>query len=549
MPPGLALAGVLRATSEALRPGATHDALVIGAGASGGLAAMVLAESGLRVLVLDASSPQSLIRSPLRRLSGSLVRRISEPAGLRLLPPALVPKGRGVLKVLGRWRQPIQSQCYAWERSPDAFVDDIDCPYVTPPDRPFVWVRARLLGGRMEVPGHGRQYYRLSPADFSPRDGLSPSWPLLPGELDPWYAFVERRLGLSGVHDELPWLPDGELARLLEPTASEAELQRAIISRWPHARPVLARYAPPLAALEAAAQTGRLLCRQNAIVREIEVNRSGHVQGVVWIDQQNGAEQRATAPLIFLCASALESTRLLLLSRSRTSPNGLGAASGALGHYLMDHVLLKAEGVGPCLSGSTAPEEGRCLYLPRFDAREMAKPNPGRGFGVQLYCSQMGGGRSYFTAVSFAEMLPRQENRVVLDSKRRDAWGIPVLRIECAHGDLELTRARDQVAALRALAEIAGVTLISIDEGPQPPGTAVHECGTARMGNDPSTSVLDAHNQCWEAKGLYVTDGSCFPSQGNQNPTLTILALTARACDHAVRAGRADASKKSVQLM
>ena len=145
---------------------------------------------------------------------------------------------------------------------------------------------------------------------------------------------------------------------------------------------------------------------------------------------------------------------------------------------------------------------------------------------------------STFHAVSFAEMLPQPENRVTLDPGHRDAWGIPVLRIDCAHSNKELTRAHEQIAMLRELAELAGVTLDQIDATAQPPGIAVHESGTARMGRSSESSVLDRHNQCWEAQGLYVTDGACFPSQGSQNPTLTILALTARACDHAVRTAR-----------
>jgi choline dehydrogenase-like flavoprotein len=138
-------------------------------------------------------------------------------------------------------------------------------------------------------------------------------------------------------------------------------------------------------------------------------------------------------------------------------------------------------------------------------------------------------------------MLPRLENQVRLDPQRRDAWGIPVLRIDCAHNEAELARARDQIAALRELAEVAGVTLTHIERAPAPPGSANHECGTARMGSDPANSVLDLYNQCWEAQGLYVTDGACFPSQGTANPTLTILALTARACDHAIQIGRGNA--------
>jgi choline dehydrogenase-like flavoprotein len=179
-------------------------------------------------------------------------------------------------------------------------------------------------------------------------------------------------------------------------------------------------------------------------------------------------------------------------------------------------------------------EEGRCLYLSRFDARNLAAPAAGRGFGVQIL-QTTNHERSHFTAVSFAEMLPRFENRVALDPKLRDAWNIPVLNISCSQSHGELVRARDQVLALQELADVAGVTLTHIDGTPAPPGGANHECGTARMGNDPTSSVLDPHNECWDARGLYVTDAACFPSQGTQNPTLTILALTARACDHAVR--------------
>jgi choline dehydrogenase-like flavoprotein len=349
---------------------------------------------------------------------------------------------------------------------------------------------------------------------------------------------VERRLGLAGMRDNIPWLPDSELSRVLEPTPDETALQRVITTRWPGARPVLGRFATPFDSLEAAALTGRLLIRTGAIAREIEVDESGRVCGVVWIDQRNRTEHRARAPLVFLCASALESTRLLLLSRSGRNPDGLGAASGALGRYLMDHIWVRAQGEGSPLSPAASLEQGRCLYLPRFDARDLPAPQPARGFGVQLYRLSEGEGPSYFSATSFAEMLPRPENRATLDPKQRDAWGIPVLHIDCAYGDVEFMRAREQVAALRALAELAGVTLTALDEVPPPPGSAIHESGTARMGGDPASSVLDPYNQCWEAQGLYVTDAACFPSQGTQNPTLTILALTARACDHALRTQR-----------
>ena len=525
---GPALTAALRGTTlEVARAADHYDAVVIGAGAAGGLAALSLIEAGLRVLVLDAG----LARSPIRSFSRQLTRRLTR----RFL-------GATALEALDRRRHAIQTQCYAWPLAPEAFVDDLDCPYVTPPGRPFVWLRSRQLGGRWIIPGHGRQYYRLGPDDLASVDGLSPPWPLQPGELDPWYGSVERRLGLAGRRDNLPWLPDSELSIELEPTPAEAALQRSISARWPGAHPVLGRFAPPIDFLEAAAQTGRLLIRSGAIVREIEVDESGHVSGVVWIDRRAHSEARASSRLVFLCASALESTRLLLLSSARRNSDGLGGQSGVLGRYLMDHLRVRGWGKGPPLLPGPAPEEGRCLYLPRFEARDLSAPGMGRGFGVQINQTPVDGGRS-ISIVSFGEMLPRPANRVTLHPRRRDAWGIPVLHVDCSHGPGELSRAQDQTSAVRELAEVAGVTLMEIDETPVPPGSANHECGTARMGSDPANSVLDPHNECWEARGLYVTDGASFPSQGIQNPTLSILALTARACDHALRTVRGNKSK------
>ena len=182
-------------------------------------------------------------------------------------------------------------------------------------------------------------------------------------------------------------------------------------------------------------------------------------------------------------------------------------------------------------------EPGRCVYLPRFDLRDTVQAGEpgGRGYGVQIYRWSLGRGRSYFNAVSFAEMTPRAENRVVLDPQRRDAFGLPVLRIACGHSPAEVRQAGDQSAAIRELGALLSIGFHRLDERPATPGTAMHECGTARMGDCPTNSVLDPTNQCWDATGLYVTDASAFPSQGAQNPTLTILALTARACRHATR--------------
>ena len=458
------------------------------------------------------------------------------PLCCRSCRPACCIKGRKALRIAGRLRQKIQTLCYAWERQPEAFVDDVDCPYTTPPDKPFHWIRARGIGGRVTIPGHGRQYLRFGRDDFAPQDGKTPDWPFAPGALDPWYALVETRLGLSGARDGLDFLPDSEIASPLSPSAAEAALIARIKTSWPGSHPVMGRYAPPADTLTKASETGKLAIRQGAIVRRIDVE-NGHATGVTWHDRTHGKDRSAKAPLIFLCASALESTRILMLSKDDVTGQAIGARSDALGRYLMDHVMLKAEGIGKELAGDgpVKVEDGRCVYLPRFDARDEPVPKPGRGFGVQVYEASIGNNRSFFTAVAFSEMLPRAENRVTLDPARPDRWGIPALHIDCAYGAEELMRARDQSAALKSLADIAGVTLTRLDTMPPPPGMAVHECGTARMGTDPENSVLDPDNQCWDARGLYVTDSACFPSQGSQNPTLTVMALTARACDHAIR--------------
>lgn len=517
------------------RPGA-FDAIVIGAGAAGGLAAERLTQGGLRILLLDAGFPAPFLHAPGRRLFAAAVSRIANPDFLPFMPPYLLYNGRRALRLMGRVRQRVQSRCYAWERRPDAFVDDIECPYTTPADRPFFWIRARALQGRVGIPGHGRLYFRFGREIFAPSDKQSPAWPFSQDELDPWYADVERRLGMWGAQDGLPWLPDSMITHPLVPTAPEAAFMNLVQTRWAGFRPVLGRFAPPADTLEGAAVTGRMTLRQGAIVRSVEV-RNRRVTGVRWFDQASRSERKAVAPVVFLCASALESTRILMLSKDAANGRAIGSQSDALGHYLMDHVMIGAQGIGAALPGEAMKfEDGRCVYLPRFDARDHGTPRPGRGFGVQVYQHRIAGNRSQFVAVSFSEMLPRHENRVSLNRQRVDRWGIPTLHIDCAFAGHDLKRAADQTEALRALADAARVSLARIDEKPSAPGHAIHECGTARMGLDPAGSVLDPDNQCWDAAGLYVTDSASFPSQGSQNPTLTIMALTARACAHALRA-------------
>lgn len=531
------LEAAIRATTLEAATGRTHDAIVVGAGASGGLAALLLAEAGLNVLVLDAGWRKTPLEAPWSRTTGALVSMLANPAALRVLPPNLIWKGRQILKSFGRVRQPVQSTCYAWERLPEAFVDDKASPYTSGEGSDFSWFRAHVIGGRMVIPGHGRQYFRLGRGDFQPADNMRPRWPFAAETLDPWYESIERRLGLSGRPDGGDWQPDSQIARELQLSPAETALHEAIRKRWPGAHTMLGRYAAPLPSMEMAAATGRVLCRRGALVRRIEVDGSGRTTGVSWQDMETGKLQTAKAPLVFLCASSLETTRILMMSTSARSPSGLGGKSDALGRYLMDHVMQKAEGVGPALAGEPAsPEDGRCTFLPRFNDRDLGRPNGGLGYGVQVYQTSGRPGQSWFTAIAFGEMTPRADNHVSLDPERRDAWGAPVLRIQCTHGEADLAATGARAKALDELAEITGTTLSRLDERPAPPGSAVHECGTARMGDDEPHSVLDPFNQCWDASGLYVTDGASLPSQGYQNPTLTLMALTARACDHALRA-------------
>ncbi|HIC79486.1 MAG TPA: GMC family oxidoreductase [Kiloniellaceae bacterium] len=522
------------------------DVIVVGGGAAGGLASLLLCEAGLRVLTLDAGVRKGFFQAPYSRALSAVVTRVATPEMFERLPLSVSNLGRKALRLAGRLRQPVQSRCFAWELQPDCLVDDRDNPYLSDPEGPFCWFRSRQLGGRMTVPGHGRQYYRLSAADLDPRDGLSPSWPVTAEDLAPWYALVERRLGLHGRREGHPWVPDSEIAQAIEPTPAESDLMTAIGRRWPHLQPIAGRFAPPLASLAQAARTGRLACRQGVVVRQIHVDGEGAVCGVSFVDDASGAELRVEAPLVFLCASTLESTRLLMLSRSTRHPEGLGGASGALGRNLMDHVVMSGRGFGPALPGGRATlVDGRSVYVPRFDLQggeDGQAPGAGRGFGVQLYRMSKGADASFFQAVAFAEMTPRPDNRIALDGRVKDRWGVPALAIRCRHSAQEIDQARRQSAALQAIADVLGVRLTDLNTAPTPPGMAIHECGTARMGSTPESSVLDPFNQCWDAKGLYVTDGACFPSQGAQNPTLTIMALTARACDHALRGLKASAT-------
>ncbi len=492
----------------------TYDAIVIGAGAAGGLASLLLAEANLNVLTLDAGWQPPLARAPYRRSIAAAVPRLAALRDWSHLPPLAAQLGHKALKLAGRVRQPVQSKNFAWALAPQSFVDDRDFPYELETDARFDWFRAHQVGGRMTIPGHGRQYHRLSEHALTSSDAR---WPLTLGELEPWYEQVEQRVGVrcQQTHEAA--------------TDTETETLRALNSLWPGAVASRGRSAPPLASIDLAERTGHLHLKRGAVTRHIDVDASGRVAGVTWVDRASREVHSARAPIVFACASAFETTRILLSSRSAQSPNGIGASSGALGHFVMDHITMSAEGEGGALPNVEDLVPGRCVFV------EGMPVDGGALHGIQIYRWSKGAGRSNFNAVSFAEMSPRSENRVVLNNDVKDACGNPTLRIECRHNEADVAIAAEQSKAIREVADALGVRLTRHDTRPPPPGTAMHECGGARMGSSPETSVLDANNECWEAKGLYVTDGAAFPTQGIQHPTLTIMAMTARACAHAVR--------------
>jgi choline dehydrogenase-like flavoprotein len=549
-----------------------YDAIVVGSGATGGWAAKVLTERGMTVLVLEAGRKLDPTKDFREHTWPYELKHRGLAPGSRYAP-----------------RQPIQSKCYAAnEYGHHLFVDDLDNPYTTPDDKPFWWIRGRQVGGRSIT--WGRQSYRLSDFDFkaAERDGFGDPWPISYKDLEPYYDQVEEFVGISGSYENLPQLPDSKFLPPMAMTCGERMLKRAVESKFPGRNVIIGRaailtkahqgraachwcghcdrgcsthsyYSSPGSTLPAAAKTGRMTLRPNAVVREIIVDPdTSKATGVRVVNQITKQDYEEYGKVIVLCASTLESTRILLNSRSRVHPSGIGNSSGALGHYLMDHMFqISAGGIVPVLRGAEYDfSDGRAngIYVPRFRNIWDKHPDFIRGYGMQGGCRQdygfghakqtPGFGADFkklvrenpreipFWLGAWCEMLPRKENRVTIDPNKVDAWGIPVLHVECSHGNNERAMAKDALETIREMAGAAGFRTLYSSSTPAPPGFCIHEVGTARMGSDPKTSVLNKWNQSWDVKNVFVTDGACFVSQGCQNPTLTMMAITARACDY-----------------
>ena len=523
---------------------AAADAIVVGSGAAGGWAARELTEAGLRVLLLEAG-------------------------------PERKPAGAGRAWATRLWRhargaQPVQElQPKYWVKDPDLFVQDVEHGYSTPPERPFAWIRGRQLGGR--TPLWGGVALRLSDYELAAaeRDGRGPSWPIRYRDLAPWYNRVERFLRIHGTREGLPQLPDGRFVGARPLTRAERRFGDRVAAVWPDRQLIPsrgltqewrgrgeARVTSASASIEAARATGRLRVRTGAAVSHlIPVGRAGEggAGGVLFVDADTGSAHTARARLIVLCASTIETVRILLTTRTK-HPELPVSESDCLGRYLMDKVVLgtvvEVDGVP---YDPPAPFTGADQFLvPRFQNLAGAEPYLG-GFGLWGAIQRRGfagrrGQPALGLLMAYGEMLPRRDNRVELDSSR-GGGGLPGVRISCAWGDNERTMRTAMGAAVAEMVRAGGGRAIrrfaAFDRLPglpglparlerfwsaPPPGAAVHEVGGARMGDDPRASMVDARNRCWGMPNVLVTDGACWPRSGWQHPTLTIMALTARAC-------------------
>lgn len=535
------------------------DAIVVGSGATGGVAAWQLTRAGMRVLLLEAGSP---------------VRGRGDHGSFLTNAP------RALFRHLVTGRQQVQ-KCHPtyWSTNPDFFVDDADNPYSTPDGKPFRWIRTRRVGGRTLT--WDAVTPRFSDFEFkaASRDGFGPNWPIAHADLAPYYAEIERMLGVHGSHEGLEQLPDGEFAGVRPMTPAEAIFKarledrhgdrRVIISRGIHAArepgsgEAHSRISSTATTLAAAAKTGRLTLRPNAVVSRVLVSPDGaRATGVEFVDAETKETMDARARVVFLCASTIESVRILMNSRGREHPEGIGAASGVLGRYLMDHSAgnvyfsipdVPDDGTDYGFSGSDS------IMIPRYRNLGSKRETYLRGFGVW-------GGIQRLPVPSFlrkrraaafgfvcarSETLPHFDNRVEIDPALVDAWGIPAAHIVCEWKSEDLALAEAARRETQEMVEMAGAKVATVTElfhtpfvagfirkmqrewTLSTPGMFVHEVGGARMGDDPKTSVVDPFCRSWDVRNLFVTDGACWPTSGWQNPTLTEMAVTARACAHA----------------
>ena len=546
----------------------TFDAIVIGSGISGGWAAKELTERGLRVLMLER---------------GQNIEHIKD-YGNALKAPWEYPH-RGGRTLTMEEAYPVLKRDYPLnEKNLDWWASDKDSPYTE--IKRFDWYRGYHVGGRSLL--WGRQSYRHGDLDFgaNAREGIAVDWPIRYRDIAPWYDHVERHAGISGSREGLAQLPDGQFQPAMPLNCVEEIIAGRVKSKFGGRRiipgrvanltqtlpgrgacqfrnacwlgcPFGAYFSTQSSTLPPARATGRLTLKTFAIVTDLVYDRDRkRARSVRVLDAVTGQTTEYSAPVIFLCASTLNSTWILMRSANDVWPGGLGSSSGELGHNLMDHHFRCGA------NGDFAGHEDRYVfgrrptgfYIPRFRNLAGERRDYLRGFGYQGSASRQGWERAVAElgvggafkdamaqpgpwrvgATAFGEMLPNHANRISIDTARVDKWGMPVLAIDCATGENERLMRRDMMNDMAEMLEAAGATSVSVYDNDYAPGMGIHEMGTARMGRDPKTSVLNGRNQVWDCQNVFVTDGSCMTSSACQNPSLTYMALTARAAAFAV---------------
>jgi Choline dehydrogenase and related flavoproteins len=551
------------------------DAIVIGSGISGGISAKELTERGLKVLVIER---------------GRKIEHVIDYNDSQL--PWELPNNNGIPEEELERDYQVQRHCYAVNAATQKFwVKDSEHPYTTPADRPFSWIRGYHLGGRSIM--WGRQSYRLSPMDFeaNAKDGHGVDWPIRYDDLAPWYSHIEKFIGVAGSKEGLPQLPDGEFLPPFAMTDGEKLFKASVEEKFAGRKVIIGRNANLSVAqphheelgrtscqnrsicergcsfganhtslsssLPAAERTGNLTVVTDAIVHSlVQDPATGRITSVRVIDAKTMNGRTYEAKLFFLNASAFGSAQILLNSRNEANPRGLCNKSDQVGRNIMDHVYgLSTAGIMPRYPKDSYYRGRRPtgIYIPRY--RNVTEAGDGfvRGYGYQGAVVRQGGipdagvgiGQSikdrnrkvgpWISFISgFGEMLPHPENRLTLNEARRDKWGIPLLHIDAQLRENERKMMSQILADGKAMIEGAGGMVVMQSSEPGTPGLGIHEMGTARMGADPSTSVFNGLNQAHEAANLFCTDGAVMASSGCQNPSLTYMAMSARAAHNAV---------------
>jgi choline dehydrogenase-like flavoprotein len=570
-----------------------YDAVVVGSGAAGGMAAHVLTSHGLNVLLLEAGKKLDFDKElkssewPYEHPRRGEMPPDAHALSLNEYTIRNPPYGGGVDPKFKH----VYSYVQGWggsDYSKNIVVDEREHPYT---GTNYAWVRARVLGGKTAI--WGRLALRFSDYDFkaASRDGYGVDWPIGYADIEPYYDKVDLYLGISGHKENLEHLPDSLFQRPFKLTATEMKLRqsfkrmgrvltpyragvttdglkhnkyrtkcygRGACNRRAGGCDIHAAFDSPTGLIYPAMDTGRLTLRTNAVVREVLVDKTtGKASGVAFVDSVTRTEYEAKAKAVVLAASTLESTRLLLLSKSTLYPNGIGNSSGHVGHNFCEHVMGPSVfGIAKDMIGKPRTlDDGRpgAFYVPRFRNLKERHKDFIRGYGFEggsgtsmlptSVFQRPGFGAAYKKEVrdyagayvsmgAFGEVLARYENQVSVDPETKDAWGVPVLRFNYKFGDNEKKMAADMADAAREMFEEAGIEVLHAGKEVLTEGWSIHELGTARMGSDPKTSVLNQFQQSHDVKNLFVVDGSSHVSAGNQNPTWTIMALCWRSCDY-----------------